>query len=425
MSKSQYQAPKGTRDIMAPETNRVSALLRLFEETLNSGGYNQIISPIFEDIGVFQRLGHSSEIVTKEMFDLFDKDPKNPQHLVLRPELTASICRAFAQHRPVTPWKVWYEGPQFRYEKPQAGRYRQFLQVGAELLGSPDPHADVEIISMASRFFQKTGLTNTKLLLNSLGDTETRGNYNDALTNYLNLNQVNLSEQSQETMLKNPLRVLDSKREKDQEIIQNAPFITDFLNDDSNKHFQIVQEGLSLLGIDYDLAPRLVRGLDYYTKTTFEFVAPNLDTAQNAVGGGGRYDGLVEALGGPPTEGIGFAIGIDRTLLACEAENVSQSVDNVEIFIVDTTGGGEALLLSDELRQIGLSVDRSFDQRSMKAQMKAADRSGAQLAIIIGTDELNENQVTLRDLRGDGIQTVLDRQSLAKTLPEMLQETTK
>ena len=425
MSKSQYQAPKGTRDIMAPETNRVSKLMSIFEETLNSGGYGQIISPIFEDIGVFQRLGDSTQIVTKEMFDLYDKDPKNPQHLVLRPELTASICRAFAQHRPITPWKVWYQGPQFRYEKPQAGRYRQFLQVGAELLGSPDPHADIEIISLASRFFQKAGLTNTKLLLNSLGDAETRGNYNDALIGYLNLNQLDLSEQSRNTMVKNPLRVLDSKREEDKAVIKNAPLIIDFLNDDSKKHFQIVQEGLSQLGIEYELAPRLVRGLDYYTKTTFEFIAPNLDTAQNAVGGGGRYDGLVEALGGPPTEGIGFAIGIDRTLLACEAENIFLPVNNLEIFIIDTTGGDEALVLSDELRQIGLSVDRSFDQRSMKSQMKSADRSGAQLAIIIGTDELEQNQVTLRDLRGDGAQIALDRKSLSKTLPEILQETTK
>ena len=425
MSKSQFQAPKGTRDIVAPESIRVSNLLSIFEETLNAGGYDQIISPIFEDIGVFQRLGDSSQIVTKEMFDFFDKDPKNPQHLVLRPELTASICRAFAQYRPITPWKVWYQGPQFRYEKPQAGRYRQFLQVGAELLGSPDPHADVEIISLASRFFQKAGLSNIKLLLNSLGDAETRAKYNEALISYLNLNQADLSEQSRKTMLKNPLRVLDSKREEDQVVITGAPVISDFLNDESNKHFQTVQDGLSMLGIEYELTPRLVRGLDYYTRTTFEFIALGLDTAQNAVGGGGRYDGLVEALGGPPTEGIGFAIGIDRTLLACEAESISEPTTNIEIFIIDTTGGDEALKLSDELRQIGFSVDRSFDQRSMKSQMKAADRSGAQLAIIIGTDELEENQVTLRDLRGDGTQIALDRQSLSKTLREMLQETTQ
>ena len=425
MSKSQFQAPKGTRDIVAPESIRVSNLLSIFEETLNAGGYDQIISPIFEDIGVFQRLGDSSQIVTKEMFDFFDKDPKNPQHLVLRPELTASICRAFAQYRPITPWKVWYQGPQFRYEKPQAGRYRQFLQVGAELLGSPDPHADVEIISLASRFFQKAGLSNIKLLLNSLGDAETRAKYNEALISYLNLNQADLSEQSRKTMLKNPLRVLDSKREEDQVVINGAPVISDFLNDESNKHFQTVQDGLSMLGIEYELTPRLVRGLDYYTRTTFEFIALGLDTAQNAVGGGGRYDGLVEALGGPPTEGIGFAIGIDRTLLACEAESISEPTTNIEIFIIDTTGGDEALKLSDELRQIGFSVDRSFDQRSMKSQMKAADRSGAQLAIIIGTDELEENQVTLRDLRGDGTQIALDRQSLSKTLREMLQETTQ
>jgi histidyl-tRNA synthetase len=426
MSKSRYQAPKGTRDIMVPESNRISSVLKIFEDTLNSGGYGEIISPLFEDIGVFQRIGGSSEIVTKEMFDLFDKDPKSPQHLALRPELTASICRAYAQHRPITPWKVWYQGPQFRYEKPQAGRYRQFLQVGAELLGTPDPHADIEIISMASNFFQKIGLSDIKLHLNSLGDADSRKGYNTALVEYLSSNQEGLSKQSQETMLKNPLRVLDSKRQEDQGIIEDAPLITDFLNSDSVNHFDIVQEGLSLLSIDYELNPRLVRGLDYYTKTTFEFVAPSLDTAQNAVGGGGRYDGLVEALGGPPTEGIGFAIGIERTLLACEAENIlDTSSQSLEVFIVDTTGGKEALVLSEELRQIGIRVDRSFDQRSMKAQMKAADRSGAELAIIIGTDELNENQVTLRDLRGEGTQIVLDRQSLSKKLPKILEETTK
>ena len=212
-------------------------------------------------------------------------------------------------------------------------------------------------------------------------------------------------------MLKTPYVSLILK-EQDQGVIKCASYIR-FLNDDSNKHFQIVQDGLSKLGIDYELTPRLVRGLDYYTKTTFEFIAPDLDTAQNAVGGGGRYDGLVEALGGPPTEGIGFAIGIDRTLLACEAENISEPTNNIDIFVIDTTGGDEALILSDQLRQIGFSVDRVLTSASMKSQMKA-DRSGAQLAIIIGTDELDENQVTLRDLRGDGTQIALDRQSLSK-----------
>ena len=341
----------------------------------------------------------------------------------MRPELTASICRAFVQHRPTTPWKVWYQGPQFRYEKPQAGRYRQFLQVGAEVLGTPDPHADIEIIALASRFFESLGLTKIELMLNSLGDSDSRELYNAALIKYLDANKKELSHQSQETMTKNPLRVLDSKREEDEEIIRNAPIITDFLNDDNKEHFQIVQDGLDLLGITYQLAPRLVRGLDYYTKTTFEFVAPSLDSAQNAVGGGGRYDGLVEALGGPATEGIGFAIGIDRTLLAYEAENISHApLQDLDVFIVDTTGGNEALILSDELRRHGIAVDRGFDQRSMKAQMKAADRSGAEFAIIIGTDELAENQVTLRDLRGDGTQSILDRQLLSTTLLNLLQE---
>jgi len=337
--------------------------------------------------------------------------------------LTASICRAFAQHRPVAPWKVWYSGPQFRYEKPQAGRYRQFLQVGAEILGTSDPEADVEIVALAETFFRDIGLGNTKLLINSLGDLESRNKYNEQLVSYLNSQKQNLSEQSLATLEKNALRVLDSKREEDQEIIKNAPTMESFLNQESADHFSEVKKGLTALDIAFEVSPRLVRGLDYYTRTTFEFVSQSLDTAQNAIGGGGRYDGLVEALGGPPTEGIGFAIGIDRTLLACAAEHIKFDANTgVDVFVVDTTEGQEALLLAHELRKAGIRTDRSFGGRSMKGQMKAADRSGAQYAIIIGTDELEKNQVTLRDLRGDGNQKLVPREMVAQNLQTILQE---
>jgi len=382
MGKSHFQSPRGTRDILPPESDSIRFLLKSFEESLSKAGYGQIISPLFEDVGVFKRIGESTEIVTKEMFDFFDKDEKSPQHLALRPELTASICRAFAQHRPVAPWKVWYSGPQFRYEKPQAGRYRQFLQVGAEILGTSDPEADVEIVALAETFFRDIGLGNTKLLINSLGDLESRNKYNEQLVSYLNSQKQNLSEQSLATLEKNALRVLDSKREEDQEIIKNAPTMESFLNQESADHFSEVKKGLTALGIAFEVSPRLVRGLDYYTRTTFEFVSQSLDTAQNAIGGGGRYDGLVEALGGPPTEGIGFAIGIDRTLLACAAEHIKFDANTgVDVFVVDTTEGQEALLLAHELRKAGIRTDRSFGGRSMKGQMKAADRSGAQYAI--------------------------------------------
>ena len=423
MGKSHFQSPRGTRDIVSPESDYIQFLIDTFAEHLSTAAYGQIISPIFEDVGVFQRIGESTEIVSKEMFDFYDKDVKDPQHLALRPELTASICRAFAQHRPITPWKVWYSGPQFRYEKPQAGRYRQFLQVGAEVLGTSDPRADVEVISLAWTVFQRIGLQNTELLVNSLGDPESRNRYNDELVKYLDGRKKELSEQSLITLQTNPLRVLDSKRENDQEVINEAPVMESFLNEESAQHFREVKEGLEALGIPFKISPRLVRGLDYYTRTTFEFVSLSLDTAQNAIGGGGRYDGLVEALGGPETEGIGFAVGIDRTLLACEAEKVLFDLNiGTDVFVVDTTGGSEALLLSNELRQLGIKTDRSFGGRSMKGQMKAADRSGARYAIIIGTDELEENQVTLRDLRGDGQQTLVPRDMIGKNLLMTLQE---
>ncbi len=421
MSKSPFQSPRGTRDILSPESDQLRFLIEEFVSLLVSAGYGQVISPMFEDIAVFNRIGESTEIVTKEMFDFFDKDPKRPQHLALRPELTASICRAFAQHRPITPWKVWYAGPQFRYEKPQAGRYRQFLQVGAEILGTPDPAADTEIISLAYGFFRKIGLQEIKILINSIGDNESRKRYNEELVNYLTERSSALSEQSLMTLKKNPLRVLDSKRDEDQDVIAGAPLIENYLTEESKEHFKKVKEGLDLLEIPYEISPRLVRGLDYYTQTTFEFVSLSLESAQNAIGGGGRYDGLVESLGGPQTEGIGVAIGIDRTLLACQSENLDLDAQTrLEVFVVDTTGGREALLIADELRQLGIRTDRSFGGRSMKAQMKAADRSGARFAIIIGTDELEGKEVTLRDLRGDGQQITMSRESLGRDLLKLI-----
>ncbi len=324
MAKATFQAPRGTRDILAPESDRWRALLTVFADLAGRAGYGQVMSPIFEDLGVFKRVGEHTDIVTKEMFDFFDKgDP--PQHLALRPELTASICRVYAEHRPVPPWKVWYEGPQFRYEKPQAGRYRQFSQVGIEVLGADDPAVDVEVIALAARFYERLGLTQVRLLINSLGDPTDRPGYLAALTEHFTVRHDELSAASQATLAKNPLRVLDSKRPEDASVIADAPLMVDFLNDDTAAHFAAVRAGLDALGIAYEISPRLVRGLDYYTRTTFEFASDALDGAQNAVGGGGRYDRLVADLGGPDTPGIGFALGVDRILLACDAEGVFAS----------------------------------------------------------------------------------------------------
>ncbi len=423
MAKSRYQAPRGTRDILPDEAEKWRAILNAFADLASRFGYGQVVSPIFEDIGVFLRIGESTEIVSKEMFTFQDKDPKTPQSLALRPELTASICRAFAQHRPTTPWKVWYEGPQFRYEKPQAGRFRQFVQVGAEIIGENDPAADVEVISLAWRFYESVGLKSISLLLNTLGNSETRDVYNRELYSYLSDKSNELSDESKNTLKKNPLRVMDSKREQDLKVVNNAPTIQEFLNPEDKAHFNSVCDGLNSVNIPFSITPRLVRGLDYYTRTTFEFVANDLQSAQNAVGGGGRYDGLVEELGGPPTQGIGFALGVDRILLACEAEGVKLDLQEpLEAFVVDLTGGSHATQIADELRRSGLKVDRSFGDRSMKSQMKVADRSGALYAIIVGDDELEKNEVTLRDLRGDGNQVRVSRSSLVTALLDSVQE---
>jgi histidyl-tRNA synthetase len=415
-----FKAPKGTRDILPPESGRRRALINAFAAQAGLGGFGEVMSPIFEDIGVFKRLGESTDVVTKEMFDFFDKgDP--PQHLALRPELTASICRAYAEHRPVPPWKIWYEGPQFRYEQPQAGRYRQFSQVGVETLGTDDPQADIDVIALAWRFYESLGLRQIRLLVNSLGDPSCRPIYMDALRSHLEASAADLTDQSRVTLERNPLRVLDSKRSEDQAVIDAAPLMVDYLSDDTAEHFAVVRAGLDVLEIPYEISPRLVRGLDYYTRTTFEFVADALDTAQNAVGGGGRYDGLVENLGGPSTPGIGFALGVDRILLACDAEDVFPiPAPTVSVFVVDVTGGNHALGICNELRDAGIGADRSYGGRSMKAQMKVADRSRAPFAAIIGEDEVAAGEVTLRDLRGDTGQRRVALDTLAFEVNQLL-----
>ena len=415
-----FRAPVGTRDILAPESARRRRLVGVFADLAERSGFSLLESPIFEDLGVFQRLGAASDVVTKELFEFLDKgDP--PRHLALRPELTASVCRAFAEHRPTVPWKIWYSGPQFRYERPQAGRYRQFDQVGVETLGTDDPHADVEVITLGARFYEAVGLKQVRLLINSLGDAESRPAYDAALAGYLHDRRSELSEQSRLTLERNPLRVLDSKRDQDQPVIADAPVMADYLTGAAAEHFSAVTGGLDCVGVAYDVSPRLVRGLDYYTRTTFEFAAEALDSAQNAVGGGGRYDGLVQELGGPPTPGIGFALGVDRIGLACDAEGAfAPAAAAVQAFVVDVAGGQSAAVLCDRLRQAGLGVDRAFDGRSMKAQMKRADRSGASVAVIVGPDEQAEGAATVRDMRPGGGQRRVPDSDVVSAVTEIL-----
>jgi histidyl-tRNA synthetase len=310
----------------------------------------------------------------------------------------------------------------FRYEKPQRGRYRQFDQVDIEVLGADDPYVDVEVIALGWRFFQQLGLRQVKLVVNSLGEPDDRARYVEALRAHFATHSDALSPESRETLARNPLRVLDSKRAQDAEVIAAAPKIAEFYSEAAAAHFDTVQSGLDALSVPFEVETKLVRGLDYYRRTTFEYQGGTLDSAQNAIGGGGRYDGLVEALGGPPTPGVGLALGIDRTLLACDDEGVfAAPAGHVDVFVVDTTGGREALIITESLRLEGVSADRAFDQRSMKSQMKAADRSGASLAVIVGSDELAAGQAIVRPLRGGGEQTVVARPDLLPTIRKHLE----
>lgn len=393
----EFQTSPGMRDILPPESARWRRFVEVFAQVSESAGYGQVISPLLEDLGVFQRIGDATDVVTKEMYDFVDKGGR---HIALRPELTASVCRAFVQHRPLTPWKVWYTGSQFRYEKPQRGRYRQFDQVGIEVLGADDPYLDVEIMALGWQFFRALGLSKVTLLLNSLGEPADRARYVDALQAYFEANLSSLSEASKVTLQKNPLRVLDSKRPEDAPLIAAAPRIAEFYSPLAAAHFEAVQAGLDALGIPFTIDPKLVRGLDYYRHTTFEYTGGTLESAQNALGGGGRYDGLVESLGGPSTPGVGFALGLDRTLIACDDEGVfPPPVNDVDVFVVDTTGGLQALQITDQLRAAGIRADRAFENRSMKSQMKVADRSGAAWAVIVGSNELEAGEVVVRPMR--------------------------
>ncbi len=410
------------RDILAPESSRWRAFTSVFADVVESAGYELIVPPLMEDLGVFSRIGEATDVVTKEMYDFIDKGDR---HVALRPEQTASVCRAFVQHRPVTPWKAWYSGPNFRYEKPQRGRYRQFDQVGIEVLGVDDPYLDVEVIALGWEFYRRLGLRQVELRLNSLGEPADRARYVDALRAHFEAAGDDLTPQSRDTLAKNPLRVLDSKRESDARFIESAPTIDQFWSPEAAAHFATVRAGLTELGVPFTIDMKLVRGLDYYRHTTFEFAGGTLDSAQNALGGGGRYDGLVEDLGGPATPGIGFALGVDRTLLACDDEGVFGAPDSaVAVFVVDTAGGAAAMSITAELRSQGVSADRSYENRSMKAQMKAANRSGAEFAVIIGTDELDAGTAIVKPLRTTGDQSTVNRSDLLTDLRSRLQEAT-
>ncbi len=395
-----FQAPTGTRDVLPPESARFAALIERFGTLARRAGYGLVVSPLFEDPAVFRRsAGEESDIAKDEMYEFADKGGRP---LALRPEGTASVVRAFVQHRPVLPWKTWYVTPAFRYERPQAGRYRQHHQLGVEALGSEDADLDVEVIALGARYLGAVGLGNVALKINSMGDGACMPAYREALIGYLATNEARLCDGHRQRWKHNPLRVLDCKNAACKAVTAQAPRLSAFWCKECRAHYDRVRTGLGALGVGFCEDDFLVRGFDYYTRTPFEFAALSLDAAQNVVLGGGRYNGLVEQLGGPHTPGIGFGSGIERVLLAADAEGALADLGRgIDVFVVDVTDGSAARDLTEQLRAAGIGAERAFDQRSMKAQLKLADRSGARVAVIVGADERARGVAMMRDLRGE------------------------
>jgi len=400
MAKPAFTTHTGMVDILPGEVEKWQYVETIIRKTAKLFHFHEIRTPIMEQTELIARgVGQLTDIVSKEMF-AFDR---GDDHYVLRPEGTAPVARAFTEHhleqRGGTQ-KLFYMGPMFRAERPQKGRQRQFHQFGAEILGSAHPLADAEIIAFMIYVYKEIGLLNFTLKLNSVGDPESRKKYKQVLQDYLRPNLSKLSKISQQRFETNPMRILDSKEEEDQPFIADAPVITDYLNEDCAEHYQQVKCYLDDLNIHYEEDPRLVRGLDYYTKTAFELVSPDLGS-QDALGAGGRYDLLVEEIGGRKTPAVGFAAGIERLLIACEALNINLgTTPDVDVYIVTYGDNARewALKHVEVIRNAGFSCTLDYAARSMKSQMKDADREGARFAIIVGEDELKSDKFTFRDM---------------------------
>ncbi len=398
---TKYRAPKGTYDVLPPASARWREARNAFDRLSAEYGYDMVLTPIFEDTDVFARgVGTDTEVVEKQMYTFEDKGGRS---ITLRPEMTASIVRAVVQAGGVQGrLKGAYWGEMFRYERPQKGRTRQFMQAGVEYLGSDSPEADVEVIEFGYRLLERLGVPSVEIRLNSIGDPEDRLAYQDAIRRFLRKRIDDLSEDSKRRIDSNPLRVLDSKL--DQTVIAGAPVPLDYLGESARAHFDAVKAGLDDVSLAYVIDDKLVRGLDYYTRTVWEYIPAGYDAAQSSVGGGGRYDGLFELLGGKPTPAVGLAMGVDRILLASRSEEQASELD-VFVVVADDVLRGPARILTSDLRRVGLRVDMTDMQRSVKAQFKEADRRKARSAVVIGS-EWTEGEVTIKDL-GTGDQQVI------------------
>lgn len=413
-----YRIPRGTQDILPAESQKWQYIEQKAHDLCRRYHYKEIRTPMFEQTELFARgVGDTTDIVQKEMYTFEDRGGRS---LTLRPEGTASTVRSYVENKmhgiADQPVKLYYIGPMFRYERPQSGRMRQFVQFGVEAMGSDDPAIDAEVIGLAMDFYRELGLKGLKLIINSLGDKESRNNQRNALIDHFKPRISEFCSDCQQRLEKNPLRILDCKTDSDHELMESAPSILDYLNEESTNYFKKVQQFLTSMGIDYEVDPTLVRGLDYYNNTAFEIMIDGEGFgAITTLCGGGRYNGLVEEIGGPTTPGIGFALSLERLLMALETQNISLPVqDRIDAYFIalgeEPKNAAPALI--HKLRAKGIVVDADYMNKKMKAQFKAADRLGAKYAIILGEDELQENIVLIKDLESGEQQKVeLDKVS--------------
>ena len=411
------QALPGTRDILPNEVGYWQHVEAIARQIVTRAAYQEIRPPIFERTELFERgIGEATDVVGKEMYTFNDRATP-PRSVTLRPEGTAGVVRAFIENSLYAAGgvqRLWYTGPMFRYERPQAGRQRQFHQLGVEVIGSADPRADAEVIAIATDILKTLGLSNLNLDLNSVGNPEDRHQYREALVNYLTPYKDELDKDSQERLTRNPMRILDSKDKRTQEIAATAPSILDYLGSDSKRHFEQVKQLLSDLGISYKLNPRLVRGLDYYTHTAFEIQSDDLG-AQATVCGGGRYDGLVEELGGAKTPAVGWAIGLERLILLLQQLS-NPSLEALDFYVVSKGEAAEAqaLKLAQKLRQVGFAVELDLSGSAFGKQFKRADRSGAVACLVLGDTEAEQQTVNLKWLKSKEQEAIAQADLLEK-----------
>jgi len=412
---TKFQAPKGVSEYVPPRSNAFAWVRSTLENTISAAGYQLLELPIFEDTELFTRIGASTDVVSKEMYTFEDRGGRS---ITLRPEGTVGALRAVNEHgldRGSLPAKVYYCGPFFRAERPQKGRYRQFYSIGIEAIGTHDAALDAEVISIADAGFKKLGLTKYRLEMTSLGDAESRAAHRVDLVKFIA--SLELDEETKERAKLNPLRLFDDKRDEVRDLMAKAPILLDYLSPESKANFAEVQEHLTAMGIAFTINPRMVRGLDYYTGTTFEFVHDLLG-AQSGIGGGGRYDGLMGEIGGQDITGIGFGLGLDRALLAVEAEGVvipETFVSDLFIIPMGQAAKSAALKYAADLRAAGFKVELAFGDRALKTAMKIADKSGARYSLVIGDEEMASGVVEVKEMSSGAINSVrLD--SLASAL---------